>query len=247
MTGANPRADQSLPLTAAVVRVPVVVTIDGPAGTGKTTLAAALAHQLGGIALHTGRHYRAAAIAITQSGTPPDDELAVAVRLRSMTPGISEGGELVLNGSVMNTNRVESPDTDRIVSQISNNDGVRSILLDVQRAWVQSQLEQSRSVVIEGRDAGTRIAPDAHARFFLHASPTSRAERRLTQRGHTDQDLTSVHAAIVARDAADEGHGRATPDTPGIVLVETGGSTPESVLERIWKHLKDIPPPLQGR
>ncbi len=247
MTGANPRANKPQSLTAAVVRAPVVVTIDGPAGTGKTTLAAALARQLGGVALHTGRHYRAAAIAITQSGTCLEDELAVAVRIRSMSANISEGGELILNGPLVSTDRLESPDADRIVSRISNNDGVRAILIDVQRAWVQSQLAHGRSVVVEGRDAGTRIAPDAHARFFLHASPTSRAERRLTQRGHTGQDLSSVRAEIVARDSADEGHDRSTHDTPGIVLVETDGSAQEAVLERLWKHMTDIAPLLKGR
>lgn len=242
MTGANPQADQSRSLTAAVVRAPVVVTIDGPAGSGKSTLAAELAARLQGVALHTGRHYRAVALAIERAGIESGDELSLASWLRDAAPSLTAAGALTLHGATFTPSDLETHDADEVVSSISNQPIVRRRLIDLQRAWVHAWTQAGRSVIVEGRDAGTQIAPHAHRRFYLTCSATERAERRLRQRNSVTEDFLRIRGEIEARDAEDQGLGRTTPDTPGVVTLATDGRERRDVLTSLLRFVLDADP-----
>ncbi len=239
MTGANPHADQSLPLRTAVVRAPVVVTIDGPAGSGKSTLAAELAARLQGVALHTGRHYRAVALAIERAGIESGDEFTLASWLRDATPSLTASGGLTLHGATFTDSDLESHHADEMVSAISNNPTVRRRLIDLQRTWVHAWTQAGRSVIVEGRDAGTQIAPQAHRRFYLTCSATERAERRLRQRNSVSEDFLRIRGEIEARDAEDQGLGRTTPETPGVVTLATDGRERRDVLTSLLRLVLD--------
>lgn len=243
MTGVTPRADHTFAYTGTVARAPVVVTIDGPAGSGKSTLAAELAARLGGVALHTGRHYRTVALAITRAGVTPLDEFSLAAWLRDAAPFLTADGHLTLPGVEYTPMDLESPDADAVVSTISNQPLVRRRLIDLQRAWVRAWTETGRSVVVEGRDAGTQIAAHAHRRFYLTCSVTERAERRLRQRDAAAEDFLRTRDAIEARDAEDRGLGRTTAETPGIVTLMTDGRDPGAVLASLLRLVLEAGPP----
>lgn len=210
-----------------------MVTLDGPSGTGKTTLANDLAKRLGGVALHTGLHYRSVTLLVARSGVPAKDESAVASLVDRCDVLLDELGLLRANGEVFATSLLETEDLDRTVSAIANNDGVRARLISAQQTWVRSMVSAGRSVVVEGRDAGTRIAPDADVRFYLRARAEVRAERRAAQRS-SGVNLQATLDEIRRRDASDQGHGRTTENTPGVLVVESDGLSPSQVSDRLW-------------
>lgn len=235
----------SVPALGPRVSMPVVVAIDGPAGTGKSTLCEALAERLGGAALHTGRHYRSVTLAAVLANVAVSDEPAVAALLDSQHPALDQQGKLVLEGRTSTLSELESPSVDTLVSAVSNNDAVRAKLITLQRAWVLGMIQAGHSVVIEGRDACTQIAPEARFRFYLNASIEERNARRSAQR---DTGLTigcESESELTRRDSADQGHGRTTPETPGVAVIDTDGSPPVEVFERLWRQLCQPVPPDQ--
>lgn len=244
MMGVTPQADHNASLTAAVARAPIIVTIDGPAGSGKSTLAAELAARIHAVPLHTGRHYRAVALALTRAGLGIPDEFSLAAWLRHASPSLLDDGRLVLHGQSYTPFDLESAEADRLVSPVSNQQLVRRCLISLQRAWVDALTRTGRGVVVEGRDAATQIAPQAHHRIYLDCSPTERAERRLRQRGENAADFFSIRADIEARDAEDQGLGRTTRQTPGVTVIATDGLDRGTVLTRLLRMVLDetLPP-----
>jgi cytidylate kinase len=176
---------------------PFVVAIDGPAGAGKSTVARAVARRLGWRYMDTGAMYRAVALAAITAGIDPSDERGLEVLAASVDVADER---VTLDGRDV-TMEIRGEPVTEAVSAIAAHPGVREVLVDRQRA-----LARTEPVVIEGRDIGTVVVPDAPVKIFLVASPTERALRRARQLGLATDDATIARIAVdlTNRDAADE-------------------------------------------
>jgi CMP/dCMP kinase len=160
-----------------------VVALDGPSGTGKSTVARRLAGRLGASYLDTGAMYRAVTLAVLRAGIDPSDEsrvvpIAGALDLRvgvdPAAPTVHIDGEDVAR-------EIRGPAVTLAVSAVSAIRRVRELLVARQRAIIERELERDRGIVVEGRDIGTVVAPDATLKVFLTASSDARAQRRARQ------------------------------------------------------------------
>lgn len=211
-----------------------VVAIDGPAGAGKSTVAKKLATSLGIAYINTGSLYRALALAAVDTGLDlhrdiPQDFLA-AQRLEF------RGETLFLNGDAPGE-ALRSAECAANASLISKQPAVREFLLSVQRDAAKSQW-----IVMEGRDIGTVIFPDATVKFFVTASLEERAKRRLAQQAEVaaGADLSSVMEDIRRRDERDAKRDTA-PLRPAddAVMVDTTGLTVEQVVELLVRRCRE--------
>lgn len=186
----------------------MIVAIDGPAGSGKSTVARAVARDLGLTYLDTGAMYRCVALAALRRGVEPSDGAGVERVAGSCSiefgPGRDGGQSVLLDGSDV-TDEIRSAEVDAAVSAASAHAGVRALMVARQRA-----IAEGRDVVAEGRDIGTAVFPQAEVKVFLTADSRERARRRAAQnraRGRQGEgdgaDEASVLAGIRARDAAD--------------------------------------------
>jgi cytidylate kinase len=153
----------------------LIVTIDGPAGAGKSTVARQLAAKLGYLYLDTGALYRAVAWKVRSEGVNPEDGKAVAALLPMMQVGMDQRGDglhVTVNGHDV-TGDLRTPEVSAMASLVSTIPAVRDWLLPVQR-----RMGEAGGVVAEGRDLGTRVFPSADAKFFLDADVNARAARR---------------------------------------------------------------------
>ncbi len=174
-----------------------VVAIDGPAGAGKSTVSRAVAEALGVTHLDTGAMYRAATLACLRAGVAPDDPVACARVV--VAADISWRDERAwLDGEDVET-EIRGEAVTAAVSAVSAHAKVREALVPSQRAAVGA------GGVVEGRDIGTVVLPEADLKVFLTASPEERARRRAEQLGHGEHDLEALAEAIRARDQADAG------------------------------------------
>lgn len=203
----------------------VVVAIDGPAGAGKSTVGRRLAGRLGLGYLDTGAMYRAMTFAALQRGVPEGDLCAVA----AMAPGVDLRMEddLVVVDGVDATAAIRGRDVTAAVSQIAANPTVREVLVARQRQWVDGR----GGAVVEGRDIGTVVFPDADLKVFVTASPRVRAERRVREIGG---DVDEVERSIVARDRRDaEREHSPLAEAGDAVVVDTTGLTIDEVVEAL--------------
>ncbi|RAL21662.1 (d)CMP kinase [Lujinxingia litoralis] len=180
----------------------MIVAIDGPAGAGKSTIARALAERLGFQLVDTGAMYRAVAFESSASGVDLADAEAVAEIARSLRFEFKfEDGENVIycNGRALHQ-EIRSAEVSRNASVISAHPQVREELVSQQR-----QVGRERSSVLEGRDIGTVVFPDAELKVFITASPEVRAHRRVEQMRQAGEvvDVAQVLSEIVARDRRD--------------------------------------------
>jgi len=179
----------------------ILVTIDGPAGAGKTTVSRLLAERLGSRYIDTGALYRAVALAVQTAGIDPEDDDALArlcAGLSLRCEQTDSGPRLVSNGNDV-TGRLRTPEITMLASTVSARPVVRSFLLDVQRA-----IGREKGAVFEGRDMGTVVFPDADAKFYLDAPEKIRALRRyLELKSETDLTLEQVERDLLRRDSND--------------------------------------------
>ena len=211
-----------------------VITIDGPAGAGKSTAARELARRLGYRLLDTGAMYRALAWAVREAGIPDEDGPALRALLEQTTVELLEDRVLV-NGTDV-TGEIRSPEVGELTSLLTMLRPVRDKLTPVQRA-----LAARGGVVLEGRDTGSVVCPDAEVKFYLDADLDARARRRqeeLAERG-VRLDLSAVRAEVARRDRQDRGRAIAPLVCPAdAVVVDTTGLGEDVVVERLLEAVE---------
>lgn len=221
----------------------MIVAIDGPSGAGKSTVAKAVAKELGFSCLDTGAMYRAIAWRALQDGVALDDEptLGEIARTYDIAFGHVEGDPVprrVFIGDDEVTDAIRTAEIDRAVSPVSAAPAVREALLDQQR-----RIGNAGDYVVEGRDIGTVVFPDAAVKVFLTASDEERAHRRVRQnvdRGIGSIDYDEVLADLRRRDAADSSRATA-PLRPAddAVHIDSTGHYIEEVIEQICKLARE--------
>ncbi len=214
----------------------LIVTIDGPAGSGKSTMAKRLAERLGATFLDTGAMYRGITLAAVQDGADLTDEeqLVRVVQGHRFDFEAASGRMLVRIDGDDVTERIRDPDLTAKVRHVAVAPRVREQLVAMQRAFAA----RHGRIVTEGRDQGTVVFPDAHLKFFLTADAAERARRRadeLRAKG-AEVDLEEIRQAIEARDRSDENRavGPLKPAQNAVMIDSTGRSIEESV-ERICR------------
>ena len=219
-----------------------VVAIDGPAGAGKSSVAKRLARRLSVRYLDTGAIYRAMALFLDRRAIPPEDTEALRMALKGIVIELRDG-EVLLDGEDVSA-AIRTPHVDGIVSAYSALGCVREALLDLQRGQ-----RQYGSLVVEGRDVGSVVFPDAPLKFFMTASPEARARRRCLdlQRKGEPVSFEEVLSQIRARDRLDSTRAIAPLTRPDdAVLVDTSEMTEDEVLEYLERRVRDALDP-EGR
>jgi len=210
----------------------IVVAIDGPAGAGKSTIARRVASRMGFLYIDTGAMYRAVALWAQRAGVGLEDHLnleqlarAAEIELRSNPSGVLLNGEDI-------TELIRNAEISQAASKASAIPGVRRALVEKQRA-----MGEVTSIVMEGRDIGTVVFPDAEVKIFLDAAPEIRAQRRLDElkaKGPTDQTFDSVLKDITERDTRDRSRSEAPlMQAPDAEYVDSTRHSIEQVEERI--------------
>ena len=207
----------------------MVVAIDGPSGVGKSTVSRAVAERLGVAYLDTGATYRAATLAMVRAGIDITSEEAVLEELAHHSIDYTEIG-IVLDGESVAFD-VRSDEVTRNVSALSAHPRVRTAIVEIQRLWVDNR---DGDAVVEGRDIGTVVFPDAPVKIYLTASPLVRAMRRSGDAEASGKSVDEIAAEIAARDHADLTR-EASPLRPAAnaTVIDTSALTINEVLERI--------------
>lgn len=222
-----------------------VVAIDGPAGAGKSTVTRRVAAELGYLLVDTGAIYRTVALAVLDKGVPFDDtgqvaelaeRLAREKAIRFASDG--QGGQRVLLGEEDVSESIRRPDIGQGASKVSAIPAVREALLEMQRS-----AGRDGGVVLEGRDIGTVVFPDAEAKFFLTASVEERARRRLrelVERGE-DVDFEGVQREVIERDRRDSTRAVAPlTQADDAILVDSSGVPIDEVVARMVARVREV-------
>ena len=204
----------------------LVIAIDGPAGAGKSTVGRAVAARLGLDYLDTGAMYRAMTFAAQCRGIPEGDLAEVATMAPTVAIEIADDGTVIVDG-IDATSAIRSREVTAAVSQIAANSAVRTVLVEQQRRWVQAR----GGGVVEGRDIGSVVFPDAALKLFVTASPRVRAERRV---GEIGGNVDEIEAAIIARDRFDSTRADSPlTETDDAVTIDTTGMSIDEVVDKI--------------
>ena len=214
---------------------PIIIAIDGPAGTGKSSVARELARRLGLDFLDTGAMYRAAASVALDRGIALDEvqELIRAVREADIRFDWAKDPPLIIAAGAPVNMRIRAQDVTAVVSAYAGVRALRELMVSQQRDIAKAH----KRLVSEGRDQGSVVFPDAKVKFYLDASSHVRAQRRLAQLRDSGvgADLANLEREIEARDASDKGRA-VGPLTcpPGAVVVDTSRMSFDEVVQRLF-------------
>ncbi len=212
----------------------LIIAIDGPSGAGKGTVSRALAQALGYRHVDTGAMYRAVGWKANHDGISLTDEAAVA-RLARSASLVVEGGVVTIDGHDV-TSAIRTPDVDKLASTVARLPQVREVLVSRQRA-----IGEQGGVVMEGRDIGSVVFPDADVKIYLDASAEERARRRAHDSAHAGSQAgqAAVAEAIQARDLSDKTRA-ASPLAlaPGAIHVDTTDMPISAVVEHVLGIVK---------
>lgn len=216
----------------------LVIAVDGPAGAGKSTVARRVAAALNYLYIDTGAMYRAIALAVLEEGIGPDDGAAVERLARGLDVELvpSAAGNRVLLGGRDVTERIRAPEVSAAVSQVAALPGVRRRMVQLQR-----RLAAGGGVVMDGRDIGTVVFPDADVKVFLTASAEERARRRwleLRAAGHAPS-LDDIRANIESRDRLDSTRDVAPlRKAEDAVEIDTTDKTVDEVVDQVLELVR---------
>ena len=194
-----------------------VIAIDGPAGAGKSTVARAVADALGFTYLDSGAMYRSVALAAAEHGQSPG-EVARSIRIELSERVLLDGRDV--------TSEIRTPAVSEAASQVASDPDVRDAMVAEQRRMLASG-----DWVVEGRDIGTVVAPEAEVKVFLTADPIERARRRAAERGSDPQTVLAEQAVRDERDS-ERAHSPLQP-APGAAIIDTTDLSIEAVVERV--------------
>lgn len=207
------------------------IAIDGPSGAGKSTVARALAKELSFVYVDTGAMYRAIGLYVRNNGISPDDKASVIAALPQISVMLSYGEDgmqhVLLNGRDV-SKEIRENEISMYASTVSKIPEVRTFLLSLQR-----DMAKTHNVIMDGRDIGTVILPDAQLKIFLFASLKARTERRVKELLEKGQDVTyeQIYAEIEARDIQDRTRdvAPAIPAADAVMLDNSDMTVEESV------------------
>ena len=217
----------------------ISIALDGPAGAGKSTVAKGVAKELGFIYVDTGALYRTVGLHFIRKGITTELDCDIESELKEISVDIKfvEGEQRVfLNGEDVSQS-IRTPEASMMASAVSAKPPVRAFLLEMQR-----KLARENDVIMDGRDIGTVVLPDATLKYFVTATPEERANRRykeLKEKG-ADVDYKSVYDDIVTRDYNDS-HREIAPLKPAedSIMFDTTGNTLEQSVEILKKSIKE--------
>jgi cytidylate kinase len=208
---------------------PLIIAIDGPSGAGKGTVARAVAAELGYRHVDSGAMYRAVGWKALRDGVPLDDEQAVTALADRARIEVTDEAVTIDGDDV--TRAIRTPEVDRAAAAVARLPKVRAVLVNRQR-----QLGAGGEIVMEGRDIGTVVFPNADVKVYLDASPEERARRRASDPAHTGGPaaVSEVATLLTARDAIDRTR-TASPlyAAPDAVVVDTTGKSINEVVREV--------------
>ena len=212
-----------------------IVTIDGPSGVGKSTVARRVADLLGFSCLDTGAMYRAVALKAVEAGVDPRDSASLRQLLSATAVEFSPEGRVFLDGREV-SELIRTEKMSSLSSELAELAEVREFLIGIQR-----KIGEGGNIVAEGRDMGTYVFPGAKHKFYLDAAVAERAKRRFLQDNRGDVPLPDVEAELRRRDRRDtlraENPLRPAPDA---VVMDTTRMSAEDVIAAIFLRAKDI-------
>lgn len=208
-----------------------VIAIDGPAGAGKSTIARRLAEKLGYVYIDSGAMYRAVALWAIREKIDPDDAHRVEQLARAADIELLPLRTVLLNSEDV-SDAIRAPEVSAAASRVAAIGGVRAALVAKQK-----QMADRASVVMEGRDIGTVVFPDARVKIFLDANPLERVRRRAGEQPHVPQEQLAEQ--IAERDERDRQRAESPlVQAPDAVYLDSTGLTPEQVEEEILKLVR---------